>query len=163
MSNLNFIHQAIRELYPAADERSLARDYSWITLDPAQGPVMQSWDKAKLGPLDMAAIEAKCDEIASRGASIPEIISDRQFAHGLWKQNVITYDEAKAFVTVGVIPTDMQALISQMPAAQRQDAELLISGSKEFHRHHPTTIALAEAFGWTPEVTDEFWRFASTL
>lgn len=90
-------------------------------------------------------------------------ISDRQFAHALWKQNVITLDEAMAFVKVGELPAALSALLAALPADQRDDAELLIAGSTTLERLHPFTAILSEAFGWTDEVTDEFWRVAAAL
>ena len=94
---------------------------------------------------------------------VPATISDRQFAHGLWKQSVITFEEARDFLKVGQMPAALAALVGQMPAAQRQDAELMITGSTVFERAHPFTAAIAAAFGWTDEVTDEFWTYAASL
>ena len=94
---------------------------------------------------------------------VPATISDRQFAHGLWKQSVITFEEARDFLKVGQMPAALAALVAQMPAAQRQDAELMITGSTVFERAHPFTAAIAAAFGWTDEVTDEFWTYAASL
>lgn len=94
---------------------------------------------------------------------VPAEISDRQFAHGLWRQNVITLAEAKAFVKVGELPLALAELIKLLPAGQRDEADLTISGSTTFRRDHPLTGALSTAFGWTEDVTDEFWRYASKL
>ena len=96
-------------------------------------------------------------------APVPASISDRQFAHGLWKQNVITFEEARDFLKVGEMPAALAGLVAQMPAAQRKDAELMITGSTSFERAHPFTAAIAAAFGWTDEVTDEFWTYAAAL
>lgn len=110
--------------------------------------------------------ELSADDLQQPGPlpePVPPSISDRQFAHGLWRQSVITLDEAKAFVKVGDIPASLAALIAQMPAGMRDDVELLVAGATVFERHHPFTAQLASAFGWTDEVTDEFWRYAATL
>ena len=94
---------------------------------------------------------------------VPASISDRQFAHGLWKQNVITLEEAKAFVKVGEMPPSLAALIGGLPAEMRDDAELLLSGATIFERAHPFTDVIASTFGWSEEATDDFWRFAAAL
>lgn len=93
----------------------------------------------------------------------PTEISDRQFAHGLWKQGIITLPEAKAFVKTGTIPAQMQALIDAMPVEVRDDVELLVSGATTFNRTHPFTKQLATAFGWTEAQMNAFWLFCSEL
>jgi hypothetical protein len=95
--------------------------------------------------------------------AIPDSISDRQFAHGLWKRGIITVEEAKAFVMVGQMPVALAALVATLPADVRDDAEILISGATVFARNHPFTEILASAFGWSSADTDDFWRYAASL
>jgi hypothetical protein len=93
----------------------------------------------------------------------PEMISDRQFAHGLAKHDIITQAEALAFVKTGEIPAALGTIVSNLPESQRFDAEMMLSGSVEFHLHHPFTIEIAEAYGWTPEETAAFWTYCASL
>ena len=116
--------------------------------------------------VDLSGYDAAVADLlaaANPTAPVPSTISDRQFAHGLWKQNVITFEEARDFLKVGEMPAALAGLVAQMPAAQRKDAELMITGSTSFERAHPFTAAIAAAFGWTNEVTDEFWTYAAAL
>lgn len=91
-------------------------------------------------------------------------ISDRQFAHALKLMDIITHDEAMAFVQTGTIPVVLASFVSAIPdQSQREDAELLLAGATEFRRHHPATAALAAGLGWTSEQVDELWATATKL
>ncbi len=57
----------------------------------------------------------------------------------------------------------MADLVAALPASQRDEAELLVAGVTVFERAHPLTGVMSAAFGWTDEVTDEFWRYANQL
>lgn len=131
------------------------------SLDPAAPIRRDTEQRAALAEWEAAG--GVIAPYAAPAAEVPEEISDRQFAHGLWKQGVITLDEAKAFVRVGTLPAALSALVAAMPAEQRDDADLMIAGSTIFHRSHPFTVALSAAFGWSAAQTDDFWRFAATL
>jgi hypothetical protein len=94
----------------------------------------------------------------------PEEISDRQFFHGLALNNIITRPEAIAAVATGTIPAEMMALVNAIPDLdQRFAAQMHLSGSTIFQRHHPFTEQFSAAYGWTAEQTDAFWQFCSEL
>jgi len=150
------------QLNPGADP---IRDFIWQKGEDGL-PWMSHWNEERLGPKEagMEAAWVLATQMSNEAARpvLPDI-SDRQFAQGLWKQGVITLDEAKAFVKVGTIPAAMQALINTMPVEVRDDVELLVSGATELKRRHPFSEALASSFGWTQQQTDDFWRFAGGL
>ncbi len=101
---------------------------------------------------------------ASRVDQVPASISDRQFAHQLMKQGIISFAEALAFVQTGTIPSALSALIAGIQDQNdREAAELLIAGNVEFRRNSPLTASLAAAYGWSVETTDNFWRAAALL
>lgn len=106
-------------------------------------------------------VVAAFDTSAAPPAPVPETITDRQFAHGLWKRGTWTFNEALAFVTVGTIPASLQTLLDGLPDSSRQDVTLLICGNKDFHRHHPATEALMRLFGMNDAAGDDFWRFCA--
>ncbi len=94
----------------------------------------------------------------------PEIISDRQFAQALKIAGVITFQEAMAFVQVGSIPALLQGAVDAIQdQTTREAAEMLVAGATEFFRHHPMTVALGTALGWTAEQMDALWATAATL
>lgn len=95
--------------------------------------------------------------------TVPEEISDRQFFHGLAKQGIISQAEALEAVGPGILPAALDALVEQMPEADRFDVRMLLRGATIFQRSHPMTAALAAAFGWGSADTDEFWRFCTGL
>jgi hypothetical protein len=90
-------------------------------------------------------------------------ISDRQFFQALALKGVITTSEALAAVKTGTLPAKLQAALSTMPADQRFDAEMLLSGAVVFHRDAPMTNAMMTIMGWDAPSTDELWRYAATL
>lgn len=96
-------------------------------------------------------------------ASVPEVISDRQFFQALAVQGVITEAEALAAVKTGDIPTGMLPLVAALPEEGQFAAEMLLSGATEFKRSLPLTAAFGSAFGWTNQQIDSFWIAASAL
>jgi hypothetical protein len=40
---------------------------------------------------------------------------------------------------------------------------MILSGATVFERNHPMTIAIGEAYGWTSEQVDGFFRTAAAL
>lgn len=96
-------------------------------------------------------------------APVPALISDRQFAHGLWKRGIVSREEALAFVKTGDIPAPLLALLAALPDAEREDAEMIIAGATTYERLHPVTVQLVAAFGWTPEQGDDAWREFAAL
>ena len=94
---------------------------------------------------------------------VPETISDRQFAQGLAKQGLITTAEALAWVGPGALPAAMVAFLDGLPAAERFDAEIILTGATEFCRSYPLTAAFGQATGMDSTALDDFWRFCATL
>lgn len=95
---------------------------------------------------------------------VPESISDRQFAHVLAVNGLISQAEALAWVTVGTVPEQVQTVVDNMPDPDiRFGAQMLLSGATIFERHHPMTEALASALGKTPEQTDALWVQGAAL
>lgn len=91
-------------------------------------------------------------------------ISDRQFAQALADLGVISRAEALAFVKRGEVPTALQAAIDSIPDDEaRFAAEMQVSGATTFERTHPSTVALAQALGWSDEQMDNLWRQAAAL
>ena len=68
-----FVEAAIRELYPEIEPFN-GREYAWGNTNPGEPPQMARWDADKLGPLDLAAIEAKAAEIAARPVPVVETV-----------------------------------------------------------------------------------------
>lgn len=92
---------------------------------------------------------------------VPDI-SDRQFAHQLRDQGIISQAEALAFVKQGAVPVALETLIAALPTqAERDDAELLICGATTFQYAHPLTASLAAGFGWDVAQTIAFFRAAA--
>lgn len=96
-------------------------------------------------------------------APVPEVISDRQFFQQLAMMQIITEEEAEAAVGPGIIPDAMLSLVGGLPPDQQFRTRMLLKGATQFHRSHPTVTAIAAAFGWSGEQTDDFWRAAAML
>jgi hypothetical protein len=94
---------------------------------------------------------------------LPEQISDRQFFQQLALSGIITTAEALAAVKTGEIPVAIQVIVNAMPADQQFNAQMILSGATVFERNHPMTIAIGEAYGWTSEQVDGFFRTAAAL
>lgn len=100
-------------------------------------------------------------------ADLP-VISDRQFFHALALPpfSVITKTEALAAVKTGDLPAALAAIVASIPdETERFNAEMLLSGSKEFWPTHPLVPAIAAAMPtpWTTEQVVAFWTFAASL
>lgn len=95
---------------------------------------------------------------------VPASISDRQFAQGLALKDIISREEALAFVRTGTMPDALKALVEGIPdEGTRFSVEMLVSGATVFERHSPFVDQLASGYGWSPQQTDEFWRFCGGL
>lgn len=114
---------------------------------------------------DMTSEEvAALDASRNAPSPVPASISDRQFAHALKKQGIITHEEALVFVKAGELPAALAVIVAGIKDQEaREDAELLLSGAVEFHRAHPLTAAVAQAYGWGDQETDNFFRAAAEL
>lgn len=95
---------------------------------------------------------------------VPQSISDRQFAHVLALQGLITQEEALALVKTGDVPAALQALVDEIPDPTiKFSAQMLLAGATVFERDHPMTAQLAAGLGMSSEQVDDLWRAAAAL
>lgn len=95
---------------------------------------------------------------------VPETISDRQFAQALASTNVITREEARAWVKVGDVPAALAAVVDAIGDEDVKFAtQMLLEGATQFERHHPQTMALAMAMQWGDPQLDALWTMAAAL
>lgn len=140
--------RAAYNIYPIADEAiPEGKIATGSSLEYADGAVSRHWTLEDAPP-----------------PPVPESISDRQFAHVLAVNGLISQGEALAWVTVGTVPDQIQTVVDNMPDPDiRFGAQMLLSGATIFERHHPMTEALAAALGKTPEQTDALWVQGAAL
>lgn len=93
---------------------------------------------------------------------VPETIADWQFFQQLAVLGIITQDQALAS-NGGVIPPPLLDIIEQLPSANKFQAKMRVGGATVYHRDHWLTIAIGEAYGWTPAQIDDFFRAAAAL
>lgn len=142
--------------YRATETASIIRasDGAWIPDDPDNSDrrAFEIWQAAGNVPDPYVAAEV-----------VPESISDRQFFQQLAAQGVITQEDALAAVKIGAIPAALQQVIDGLPPGQQFGASMIVSGATIFQRHHPLTIAIGAASGWTADQIDAFFRAAAVL
>lgn len=134
------------------DPRMVARDDGWNIVEDASGADWQAY-QAWLAAGNLP------EPYVAPAAPAPDQISDVEFAIGLWKRDLISFEEAEAFTGSGALPGVIQGLIAQMPLADRQMLTLKLKGLTAYPRLHPFTEALRIGFGWTPAQRDDFFRF----
>jgi hypothetical protein len=88
-------------------------------------------------------------------------ITDWQFAQELVDRQIITQEQAEAFVGAGVVPSPLIALIESLPADLQPRVRILIMGATTYHRSHATTVAIGQAFGYDDDALDQFFRDAA--
>ncbi len=93
---------------------------------------------------------------------VPTSISDRQFFQQLAIEGVITEQEALNS-NAAVIPAPLLTLIGMLPEDQQFNAKMLLSGATVFERNHPMTAFIGQAYGWTDEQINDFFRAASKI
>lgn len=96
-------------------------------------------------------------------ATVPLVISDRQFFQQLAVQGVITQDEAIAAVATGTLPSSMATLVNMLPPDQQFAANMLLKGATQFERSNPMVPVLGQAYGWNAAQLDQLWIAASLL
>jgi hypothetical protein len=94
---------------------------------------------------------------------VPEKVTETQFMRAAVKVGIVTTAEAKAYLARGVIPSFVEAAVTQIPANVRTDAELKIIGSDKFHRADPVFAMLIAGGAATSEQVDDLFRLAATL
>lgn len=90
-------------------------------------------------------------------------ISDRQLFQQLALAGEITHDEALSAVKTGALPAVLQAMVTHLPDDQQFAAQMMLCGATQMWRHHPMTLAFAQARGWGEAQLDAFWRSAGAL
>lgn len=121
------------------------------------------WDADRVTRI---ASEAEMWDVLRREGIIPEPIysvSDRQFAQGLAKREIIPHIEALAWVKNGTLPAAIQAFLESLPDDQRFDAEMVLAGATEFRRDHALTAAFGSALNWDSRQLDDFFTFCAGL
>ena len=96
-------------------------------------------------------------------ASVPEKVTETQFMRAAVAVGIVTADEAKAYLARGVIPSFVEAAMTQIPESARLDAELKIIGSDTFHRADPVFALLIAGGAATADQVDDLFRLAATL
>lgn len=94
----------------------------------------------------------------------PAPITDRQFAHELWKgEELITGTEARAFVKTGAIPAQLDQVIDSLPLTdeQKEEVRFVVEGAQTFRFDHPYTQTLMAGFGWSEEKGRSFFAAAA--
>ena len=109
----------------------------------------------------IATLEARIAELTAPPASI--IVSDRQFFQALAMGGKITEAEAEAAVATGTIPSDMAALVDQLPPDQQFTARMLLKGATTFRSDHPLSDMLADLYGLSGEQKLDLFRVAAEL
>ncbi len=77
-------------------------------------------------------------------ASVPAVISDRQFAQALALAGTITEAEALAWAARGELPDALEEALGQIPdtGGQRFAARMMLAAATTYERHHPLTEQL---------------------
>lgn len=94
--------------------------------------------------------------------TVPDI-SPRQFYQQLAVVGVISQDEALAALATGTIPAALAQIVAAFPPAQQFAAKMFLVGATAILRHHPMSVAFAQAYGWTDAQTDAFFVAAGAL
>ncbi|GLS20142.1 hypothetical protein GCM10007874_31590 [Labrys miyagiensis] len=92
----------------------------------------------------------------------PEILTRWQFFAVAALNGIITQQEAQAALT-GTMPAKFTAFIASMPADQQFPATMLLTGTQEFHRHHPFVEAFLHANSMTSAQADAIWTQGAAL
>jgi hypothetical protein len=150
------IHQAIQSLHPGAD---LIRDYTWMMGADGE-PFMQKWDTEKLGPLDLAAIEAEALRLASI-VPVPQTITRRQCARELFIREMISGPEMVAMTATGTPPAMIETVFAAMPQANQWLARADFAADT-YERSNPLLVGIMTDSGSTAADIDQFFIEAAT-
>jgi hypothetical protein len=137
---------ALRELFPDAD---FIADYQVTAPDaagvvgPTRPPVIRNWNEAKLGPLDMDAVNAKADEIAARPPPPPQSITRAQAKIQLHRAGLL--DQVRAMV------------------AADPELQLWFDEALQWDRASPRIAALGGALNLTAEQIDALFVAAAGI
>jgi hypothetical protein len=149
------IHAAIQSLYPTA-----LRVHDWLWVSYPDGPRMDYWNADKLGPLDLAAIEAEALMLASI-VPVPASITRRQCARELFIREMISGPEMVAMTATGTPPAMIEAVFAAMPEADQWIARADFAADT-YERSNVLLNSLMTSTGATSADIDQFFREAST-
>lgn len=116
---------------------------------------------------DLAGLEQVADDAAELVAflnrpAVPAEISRRQCARAMYARGLISVAEAKAMTKSGDMPAMVAAMVAQMPAGQRDIAEIDFAADT-YLRTNPLLIALMTATGASSADIDAFFVQAAAL
>ena len=151
------IHAAIQSLHPGA---SLLHDYLWVIGADGE-PFMQKWDAGKLGPLDLAAIEAEALRLASE-TPVPTSITRRQCARELFKREMITGPEMVAMTATGTPPPMIEQVFAAMPEVAQDEARADFAAGT-YERDNPLLVFVLESSGRSSAEIDDFFNKAALI
>jgi hypothetical protein len=66
-------------------------------------------------------------------------------------------------VQTGTLPATFLSFIDQLPADQRFDAKMKLTGANSFDRNNPLVAAFADMYGMASVDVDNLWRSANAL
>jgi hypothetical protein len=150
----NNIHAAIQSLYPTA-----LRVHDWLWVAHPDGPRMDYWNAGKLGPLDLAAIEAEALRLASI-VPAPASITRRQCARELFIREMISGPEMVAMTATGTPPAMIETVFDAMPEADQWIARADFAADT-YERSNALLNSLMTSTGATSADIDQFFREAS--
>jgi hypothetical protein len=109
--------------------------------------------------------EAEIRPFAALPASVPAIISDRQFAQALALDGTITEEEALAWAARGELPQAMEDALEHIPEAdgQRFGARMMLAAATSYERHLSLTEQLGALLGYDAAALDALWTRAAAL
>lgn len=93
---------------------------------------------------------------------VPKTITRRQLILGMWRNGMITSEEAVAAST-GAVPDFVDALFESLSEQEATAARVTWASMKEVCRDDPLFIAVAAATGRSPEEIDAFMFDASII
>jgi hypothetical protein len=123
-------------------------------------PFMQRWDAGKLGPLDLAAIEAEALRLASI-VPVPQTITRRQCARELFIREMITGPEMVAMTATATPPAMIETVFTAMPQVDQWVARADFAAAT-YERSNPLLVGIMTASGSTAADIDQFFIEAAT-
>lgn len=131
----------------------------------AEGAAWEADRAAVLAALETAA----AIPLAVDPRPVAKTISRRQFAMACAALQLMTPQEAMAFVTTNAIPSMLQTAIDKLPSGQRFGVSLTVAGSMIFESDNPATVALMDlatvppAYASAQALRDAIWRLGATF
>lgn len=133
-----YVHFAIAETHPDA----FASHSYMFCLDEDGTPYMGTWDEDRLGPLDLAAIEARCEQIALKGV-VPTKVTRAQALMALHK--------------AGLLPQVKDAVA----AHPLEEVRIWFANSLNWERNNPYVLAIGMELELTDDQIDDLFIAAS--